>query len=251
MGANGVDGRPSGAKPARLAGEFIVQVRQFYPVAAALIAGLPLVSCSGPATSEESGGAARGIQAGGQDTMGANGGPSGRSPNASTPSTGDGIERPDIEVADTLELAFEAVDNTTDPVERAVLDDNEWQIKSVYEVLTTHDTENSSIGFYTRGAALVDAIEMIEAEMEDGRTFTGTMEFFDREVTSVNGDAALVSYCRDITGVSPMDFETGEVWTTPDVEIPPAHYISRLERNDFGVWQTVSTEIEEEAPQCQ
>jgi hypothetical protein len=69
-----------------------------------------------------------------------------------TPSD-DGIDRPEIRVADSLELIFEG-EPTGDPVKDTILGDSEWQIKAVYEVLTTHDAENSSIGFSTQQPAL-------------------------------------------------------------------------------------------------
>jgi hypothetical protein len=58
------------------------------------------------------------------------------------------LERPAIEVGPDLELVFEDRE-TGDPVMDAVLLDNEWQLKAVFEVLTTHDQENSSVAFYT------------------------------------------------------------------------------------------------------
>jgi hypothetical protein len=118
-------------------------------------------------------------------------------------------------------------------------------------VLTTHDAENSSIGFYTQQPALGDDMGWVQDAMDQGLTSAGTMRFFNREVVSVEGDEALVGYCRDFTEVSTNDFETGEVVEPADPDALPTHYVSTLERNDEGVWQTISADSERESSECQ
>jgi hypothetical protein len=161
----------------------------------------------------------------------------------------DETERPDIKVPDDLELIFEDRE-TGDPVKDAILLDNEWQIKSVYEVISTHDLAESSVSFYTQGQALIDTMGMLERIVERGATGTGVIRFYKGEVDLQDDGAAVVTYCRDFSGSITNDFATREVIEEADGDAKPEQYVARLEESDLGVWQTVDESVEPEAKDC-
>lgn len=165
------------------------------------------------------------------------------------PPAQDSLDRPEIVVADTLEMVFEDPTDA-EPVQQQILFDNEQQIRAVFEVLTTHDRENSSVGFYTTGEALANDLGVLDKVIERGRTSGGVMKFFHREVTAVDGDVAFAEYCRDFSEVHSIDFATGDVVEEADTDAPPTFYEIRLERNDEGVWQTTDTSAEGASYRC-
>ncbi|NJQ05254.1 hypothetical protein [Streptomyces lonarensis] len=161
----------------------------------------------------------------------------------------DDIDRPDIEVGDSLQLVFEEPD-TGNPEHDAILTDSQWQIKSVFEVLTSHDLENSSVSFYTTGESYRQDMESLEYIVEKGGTSEGIMRFTGHRVLDVEGDVAFVEYCRDFSDVRDTRFDTGEVEFEPNPDALPSYQKARLQRNDLGVWQTTDTEIEQESTKC-
>jgi hypothetical protein len=161
----------------------------------------------------------------------------------------DGIDRPDVQVAEDLEMIFERPD-TGDPVADEVLADNERHIRAVYEVVTTHDTENSAIEFYAREQALLNETSFATRAVQNGVAAAGVMRFYDREVTSLEGDTAIIVFCRDFTEVYTKNVATGEVVEAADPNALPTHYVARLVRNDDGVWQAVSSESEMRSRDC-
>ncbi|WP_165985736.1 hypothetical protein [Streptomyces sp. YIM 98790] len=162
----------------------------------------------------------------------------------------DTVERPDIQVADFLTLEFEEAE-TGDPVADAVLADTQGQIEATYEVLTTHDQENSSIGFYNKGQALIGEMDFIESAIDQNATSGGVMRFYRWDVELAEGGAsATVSYCRDFTEVYDMDIDTREIIQEADPDALPTRYLTRVEKNGSGVWQTVELQPERKSEQC-
>ncbi|NJQ05255.1 hypothetical protein [Streptomyces lonarensis] len=161
----------------------------------------------------------------------------------------DDIDRPDIEVGDSLQLVFEEPD-TGSPEHDAILTDSQWQIKSVFEVLTSHDLENSSVSFYTTGESYRQDMEALEFLVSEGRTSAGEMRFYNHRVVSSDGSVAFAEYCRDFSRVVGLHFETGEVRSEATPEAKPTYYEVRMQRNEIGVWQTTDTDIEESSSKC-
>ncbi|MCE7080193.1 hypothetical protein [Streptomyces sp. ST2-7A] len=161
----------------------------------------------------------------------------------------DGIDRPEIRVADDLEMIFEEPD-TDDPVERAIIADSRRQLEAVYEVATNHDPENGSVSFYTQGNALFREMGLIEIFLEEGSASAGKMVYFGWGVEMLDDASALVTFCRDFSDVYTKDFTTGEVIEEADSEALPTRYVNRVELGENGVWQTHEKEAEVDSPQC-
>ncbi|MFX4291580.1 hypothetical protein [Streptomyces bohaiensis] len=223
-----------------------VRPRTTAAVAAVAAAALALTACGSDDADEEIAGLDQG-QA--QDDEAADDAPDEGTDADAQPPADDEIDRPDIEVADSLEMVFERPSGL-EPLQEQILFDNEQQIRAVFEVLTTHDTENSSVGFYTTGEALANDLGVLERVIERGRASGGVMKFFAREVTSVDGDVAFAQYCRDFSEVYSIDFATGDVAEEADADAAPTFYEIRLEKNREGVWQTTHTSAEGSSERC-
>ncbi|GAB3129049.1 hypothetical protein GCM10027160_55010 [Streptomyces calidiresistens] len=216
-------------------------------VAGLVAASLLVTACSSDADGGDDGAAApiEGADGAGE----ASGEPEPEEPTGDPTPEDDGIDRPEIRVADDLEMVFEEPE-TDDPVEKGALLDNEWQIRALYEVITTHDSENSSLSFYTDGDALLQDLDLIQRAIDQGISSAGRMRYFNRVAEVTDGDAALISYCRDFTEVYTKKLATGEVVQEADPDALPTHYTSRLELGDNGVWKTVDMSFDLESPEC-
>ncbi|GAB3105746.1 lipoprotein [Streptomyces calidiresistens] len=160
---------------------------------------------------------------------------------------GDTIERPEISLPDDVTNIFEVVD-TDDPTELAVLGDHEHRVNSLDEAIVSGDLERPAPGFYSSGDALRSAVGWIEPIIESGSSFTGTTRYYNRSV-SLDGDTATVTYCVDASESFTTDRETGEV--DPDSAAEEhIFYITRLERNEAGVWQTTQVATERGGSEC-
>ncbi|NJP65476.1 hypothetical protein [Streptomyces spiramenti] len=217
-------------------------------LAAVAAAGLLLSACGSDAADEEIAGVDRGET---RDDDAANDEPDTDADDGDETDAPaeDAVDRPDIQVADSLEMVFEEPD-TGDPEHDAILTDSQWQIKSVFEVLTTHDLENSSVGFYTTGESYMQDMEALEFLVSEGRTSEGEMRFYKHRVTESDGSVAFVEYCRDFSQVVGTYFETGETRSEANPDAEATYYKARLQVNDLGVWQTTDTEIEESSSKC-
>ncbi|SFC48688.1 hypothetical protein [Streptomyces aidingensis] len=161
----------------------------------------------------------------------------------------DGIERPEIVLPDDVVNIFEPVD-TDDPVELAVLADNEHRIASMDEAITSGDLERPALGFYSTGEALKSAVGWIEPIVDSGSGFTGTTRYYNRSVSVRSDTEATVTYCVDAAQSYTTDRETGEVdrESAPD---EPVFYITTLAKNGTGVWQTTRVATERGGNQCE
>lgn len=162
--------------------------------------------------------------------------------------TDDGIDRPSIKLPDDVNNVFEEVD-TDDPVEIAVLADNERRVNSMDEAITSGDLERPALSFYSTGDALESAAEWIDSLVSENESFTGTTRYYDRTVTVHDDDTATVTYCIDASESLTKNRVTGEV--EPDSEVTSmVHYTTRLRKNDLGVWQTYEAIADPETTIC-
>ncbi|GAA1927895.1 lipoprotein [Streptomyces sodiiphilus] len=161
----------------------------------------------------------------------------------------DGIDRPEIRLPEDVENVFEEA-ATDDPVERAVLADHERRIASLDEALTSGDLERPALGFYSEGEALRSAVEWLGPAVDKGFSFTGTVRYYQREVT-LNGDTeATVSYCVDETEIQGIHRETGEKREPSGDSSGHYAYSTQLELKDNGVWTTTRVISEERDGPC-
>lgn len=157
----------------------------------------------------------------------------------------DGIDRPEIDLPDDVNNVFEEVD-TDDPVELAVLADQERSISAVDEAVTSGDTTVPSLSFYQADTALLESVEFAVGMHDDGLSFGGTTYYYNRTVELQSDTAAVATYCVDMSESYLVDVDSGE----READSGTYYYTSRQELNDAGVWQTVVLTAEREDETC-
>ncbi len=157
----------------------------------------------------------------------------------------DGIDRPEINLPDEVNNVFEEVD-TDDPVELAVLADQEHAINAVDEAITSGDTKVPSLPFYQADTALLESLEFASGMHDDGLSFGGTTYYYNRTLEMQSDTAAVATYCADMSESYLVKVDSGE--REPDSGT--YYYTSRQELNDVGVWQTVVLTTEREDDTC-
>ncbi|WP_062203965.1 hypothetical protein [Streptomyces sp. NBRC 109706] len=159
-------------------------------------------------------------------------------------------DRPEIDLGPDFENVYED-DLTGDPVADAALRDLRGFEDAVAEVIVTNDIGRPALRYYASGEALDTALRVLDGIIEDGLSSAGTVRYFNRSVTILEGEeAATFTQCRDSSGVDGINFVTGEILDERDPSSKPDLYAGRLELNSEGVWQTVGFEQEPDSPLC-
>lgn len=210
--------------------------------AAALAAGvLLLTGCGGGGTK---GGDAKKI-------AGADSGPSASAtPSASASAAADAADRPKITLPADEVLTFHP-ETTGDPVKDAVLRDNAEYVRAVDEAIDNQDLKAPKVAFYAKDDALVGAMQWIGLITKQNVSITGTIDYFDRQVTVRQDGAAMLTYCGDETKGFTKDRKTGKVDVTPPDSDSYVSYALVLRKNDKGVWQTTKLSSVRGDKKCQ
>lgn len=162
---------------------------------------------------------------------------------------GEGIDRPEIDLGHAYENVYED-EYTGDPVKDAILRDSEGFQDAVAEAILSFETDRPALRFYLADDALAQSMRLMQRVIDGGKSSTGTARYYNREVSVFDEKSGAVVFCRDFTQVATTDFESGEVVEEPDAEALPSIYTTRVEKNEVGVWQTVSYTLEREAGEC-
>ncbi|NJP65891.1 hypothetical protein [Streptomyces spiramenti] len=157
-----------------------------------------------------------------------------------------GIDRPEINLPDDVNNVFEKVD-TDDPVELAVLTDQEHGINAVDEAITSGDTTVPALPFYLADTAFHGSMDYVVGMHEDGLSFGGTFRYYNRTLEMRSGTVAVTTYCRDASGAYLIEVETGE----QEPESGTTYFTSRQHLSEDGVWQTVTLTADAEDELCE
>ncbi|MGW2224761.1 hypothetical protein [Streptomyces formicae] len=152
----------------------------------------------------------------------------------------DGVDRPEVKLPKDVKNVFEG-GKTGDPKKDAVLADNERWLNSLIEAVTVDAKDHPALKFYAAGDGLLTSAEYVQGFHENGKSFVGSIRYYDRKVTFLKEGVAAVTYCKDGTKTYPKDRKTGKI----DRSIPAsandyAFFNTRVQKNDKGVWQTDS-----------
>ncbi|WP_413799851.1 hypothetical protein [Streptomyces iranensis] len=157
------------------------------------------------------------------------------SPSASA--SDDAIKRPKITLPSDVHHVFEGR-TTGDPKKDAILADNERNILAEDDAILRGDAKSPALQFYNQGEALISAIDWVQRYLDADLTFTGTIRYFDRQVTLDAKNKASLTYCGDESKAYNKNRKTKKVEkATPSTE-SYVFYNSRLAKNNKGVWQT-------------
>ncbi|MDW4907111.1 hypothetical protein RB628_17580 [Streptomyces sp. ADMS] len=216
--------------------------RRSLPVAAALVASaaLLLTACGG-----DDGESKDNDKIAGADT-----GETSASPTASASASAASADRPKIELPSDVTLTF-TPEQTGDAVKDAVLKDNAEMIRALNAAIVAQNPRLAALEFYTEGEGAVAAEKWVKAFTDVGWTVTGTVRYFDRQVTVSSKDSASLSYCGDESEGFSKVVKTKEVKKTAPNKDSYVAYGVQVQKNKAGVWELVKIQSARGVDRCQ
>lgn len=138
------------------------------------------------------------------------------------------------------DVAVEVEDEPTgDAAEDAILRDHGYAVRSIRLGYAKQDPRLDVLERYLAGDALLGWRAGIDEFVADGKTVTGTVRYYDREVTSQKGDVASVEYCEDQTNSYAKIADSGKVLKTEPSPDDFIQHVSTMRKTADGVWQMV------------
>ncbi|WP_244328878.1 hypothetical protein [Streptomyces marokkonensis] len=165
----------------------------------------------------------------------------GASKSAASPSTGSAgsVERPKISLPSDVKNVFEQW-KTGDPSKDALLEDVTQRINATDAAIVAEDSDSEALRFYYKGEALAGAATWVQRYVDDGKSITGTVRFYNPDLVMVDKDTAALAYCADETKASDKDRKTGKADKISVSRDSYVAYNTRVEKDENGVWQTTS-----------
>ncbi|MFI9616976.1 hypothetical protein ACIHCM_35810 [Streptomyces sp. NPDC052023] len=157
--------------------------------------------------------------------------------------------RPAITLPEDMKSVFEGWE-TGDVDKDAALADAERALGSVDDAIARGDTRSKALAFYYQDDALISEVKWVQAWLDANISWTGTIRYFDPQVTLRDKKTAVVVYCADDSKAYNKDRKSGKVNKTPASDSPYVLYNTRLEKNDDGVWVTTGLYTKRGHEQC-
>lgn len=172
------------------------------------------------------------------------------SPSASPSPAADGdADAPKFDFPEDVEVEVES-EPTGDGTEDAILRDHGYAVQSIRLGYAKQDPRLDVLEKYLGGNALQGWRAGIDEFVADGRTVTGTVRYYDREVTSQKGGVATVEYCEDQTNSYAKIADSGKVLKTEPGPDDFIRHVSTMRKTADGRWQMVHESDEQGAAQC-
>lgn len=169
------------------------------------------------------------------------------SPSASAAASG---ERPQIELPSDVTVTF-TPEQSDDAVQDAVLKDNAEMIRALSAAIVAQNSRLPDLEFYTEGEGAVAAEEWVKAFVDVGWTITGSVRYFDRQVTVSSKDTASLTYCADESMGFSKVIKTKELKGTKVTKNSYVAYGARVQKNADGVWELMEINSTRGADKCQ
>jgi hypothetical protein len=141
--------------------------------------------------------------------------------------------------------------STGNATKDAILADNAYWVEAMDDAVFQGTTKTKALPFYGVGLGYQKALPYIRGFLDKGKSWTGTVRFFDRKVTLLGSNDAAVIYCSDESKAFPKDRKSGKVDNTPTDADSYVLYNTDLKKNAAGVWQTDNVSSYRGSKQCQ
>ncbi|MET8949182.1 hypothetical protein ABZX30_38185 [Streptomyces sp. NPDC004542] len=207
--------------------------------AAGAMAVLLLAGCGGGGD----GGSKDNDKIAGADT----GGSASASPSASASTS---VDRPRIDLPADVKLTF-TPEKTGDAVKDAILRDNAELLRALDAAIVAQDPRLPALEYYTEGQGAVAAQQWVKSFKDAGWTITGTVRYFDRQVSVESKDKASLTYCGDESKGYSKVIKTNEIKDTKVTKDSYVAYGVQVQKNEKGVWELVKIASTRGADRCQ
>jgi hypothetical protein len=172
----------------------------------------------------------------------------GPAPSPSTSVT-DSAHRPKITLPADVHDVFEDT-STGDPTKDAIWHDAAQRVMAIDQAIADGNPRLPAVLYYSAGIAQASAYQLIQGIMNEGQSITGTNRYYAPDIT-VHNDKASLNYCSDESKYFGKERKTGKVLTTPVDKNSYVRYVTQLEQNSAGIWQTAYIMSQVGAEQCQ
>ncbi|MFD5538214.1 hypothetical protein ACFWIJ_10270 [Streptomyces sp. NPDC127079] len=171
------------------------------------------------------------------------------SPSASASAT-ESVGRPKVTLpaGDTLTFTPE---EDSDPVKDAILKDNAEFVRALDAAIGAQNPRLPALEYYTEGEGAAAAQQWVKSFVDAGLTVTGTVRYYDRQVTVESNTKASLTYCGDESKGYNKVIKTGVVKKTKTTKNSYVVYGVRVEKNAKGVWELVKIASTRGADKCQ
>ncbi|UOB11002.1 hypothetical protein MQE23_18840 [Streptomyces sp. HP-A2021] len=165
----------------------------------------------------------------------------GRTNDTSSPSgsASGAAKRPKITLPSDVKNVFENW-KTGDATKDALLGDVKERINATDAAIVAANPGSEALKFYYKGEALSGAAEWIQGYVDDGKSITGTVRFYNPDLLMVDKDTAALAYCADESKAFDKDRKSDKAEKDPVTRDSYVAYNTRVQRTEQGVWQTTS-----------
>ncbi|MFF4748337.1 hypothetical protein ACWD5R_00440 [Streptomyces sp. NPDC002514] len=160
-------------------------------------------------------------------------------PTSPSPSTTSSAQRPKITLPSDLDDVFEGWQTGNSTKDLLLADVQGAQTATDYAISKSSANE-SVLGFYYQGDALVTTAQWVKSFADKGLTITGKIRYFDPQVTLSGSTSGSVRYCSDESKAFSKDRKTEKVNMTAVTDDSYVLYNVRVEKNKQGVWKTTN-----------
>ncbi|MFG2949080.1 hypothetical protein [Streptomyces adustus] len=159
------------------------------------------------------------------------------------------IKRPAIELPSDVQDSFE--NWSLGAAEKdAVLMYAKERIKATDAAIADADPNSEALIFYYKETALAEASAWVQAYVNNGKSITGTVRFFNPVLKMLDQNTAALAYCADESKAFDKGRKDGKTERTKATKNAYVTYNSRVEKNDQGLWQTASLISERGNSKC-
>jgi hypothetical protein len=169
------------------------------------------------------------------------------SPSAS-PSQASG--RPKISLTSDNKITFKP-EQVGDSAKDAILTDNAEFVRALNAAIIAQNPRLPALEYYTEGEAAAAAEQWVESFKKAGLTVTGTVRYFDRQVTIESDKTASLTYCGDESEGFTKVIKTNKVEKTKPDKDSYVSYGLKVQKNAKGIWETVKIASVRGAAKCQ
>ncbi|MFI6561141.1 hypothetical protein [Streptomyces sp. NPDC050534] len=214
--------------------------RRTLPAATALAAtaALLLTACGGGGDNNKGNDKIAGANAGSEKSA---------SPTASASSA---AGRPKITLSADNAITF-TPEHAADQGQDEILNDNAEFIRALNAAISAQNPRLPALEYYTEGEGAAAAQKWVQSFKDAGLTVTGTVRYFDRQVSIESNKTASLTYCGDESKGYTKVVKTNQVKKTKADKNSYVSYGVKAEKNAKGVWETVKIVSVRGAAKCQ
>ncbi|GAA2545116.1 lipoprotein [Streptomyces levis] len=166
-----------------------------------------------------------------------------------SPSASGAAKRPTITLPSDVNNVFETW-KTGDAAKDALLTDVKERVNATDAAIVAGNPDSEALEFYYKGEALADAAEWVQGYVNDGKSITGTVRFYNPDLLMVDKDTAALAYCADESKAFDKDRKSNKAEKNPVSKDSYVAYNTRVQRTAQGIWQTTSLLSDRGSAKC-